>query len=96
METLAKRLQHLRLSKGFKANAVADSIGVSPSTYRDWEYGREIKGEEAYIKLSRFYGVSLSFLIMGKEETVLHSELKALQENLEACLDQVKATLSKL
>ncbi len=96
METLGKRIQKLRQDRGFKANAVADAIGVSPSTYRDWEYGREIKGEEAYVKLSRFYGVSLSFLIMGKEETKVHEELNEIQRKLESCLDQVKSTLSKL
>ena len=61
MEHIAKRLVKLRQDKNLKIKNVANAIGVSPSTYRDWEYGCAIKAEEPYIKLARYYGVSISF-----------------------------------
>jgi transcriptional regulator with XRE-family HTH domain len=44
---------------------VAQAIGVPASTYRDWEYGKAIKGEP-YGKLAEFYGVRVDELLGGK------------------------------
>ena len=45
---------------------VARKLGVSESTYRDWENGRQIKGEP-YMKIANLFGVSLSELFLGEE-----------------------------
>jgi transcriptional regulator with XRE-family HTH domain len=96
MNGFAERIKKLREEKKLKVAQVAKSIGVSVSTYRDWEYGREIKGESAYVNLARFYGVSLSYIIQGKEETEVHEELMATQMRMKECLQHVNNIIANL
>lgn len=66
MESFSSRLKKLRLRKHLSQKEVAFEIGVPPSTYRDWEYGKKIVGEP-YVELAEAFGVSLSELLTGKE-----------------------------
>lgn len=63
-ESFSVRLRRLRLEKGIKVKDMALALGVSVSTYRDWEYGRSIKGEP-YPKMAELLSVSLSELLTG-------------------------------
>lgn len=65
METIGKRLKGFREAKGLSATKVAAYVGVSESTYRDWEQGRAIQGEP-YAKLAEVLAVSLTELIVGE------------------------------
>ena len=62
----ARRLKHFRTRKGLTLSQVARLVGVSESTYRDWENGRQIKGEP-YPRLATAFEVSLSELFLGDE-----------------------------
>ena len=64
-QDLYHRLKKYREAKGLKVREVAAFVGVSVSTYRDWEYGRSIKGE-SYQRLADIYEVSLHQLLTGK------------------------------
>lgn len=63
-ETFALRLRRLRETKGIKVKEMSLLLGVSVSTYRDWEYGRAIKGEP-YPKMAEILSVSLQELLTG-------------------------------
>ena len=58
---IGNRLKKFRKAKGLSVKEVARHVGVAESTYRDWEYGRMIKGEP-YLKIAEVLGVSLSSL----------------------------------
>jgi transcriptional regulator with XRE-family HTH domain len=57
MSLLSKKLKKLRMQRGFTMREVADGIAVPLITYREWEYGRAIRGE-FLIKLAKFFGIS--------------------------------------
>ena len=61
------------MDRKFSMKDMAQKIGVPLSTYRDWEYGRSIKGEP-YVKISEALGISLQNLLgqtsANKEETL--------------------------
>lgn len=65
METIGKRLKRLRLQKELSVAKIASHLGVSESTYRDWEHGRSIQGEP-YVKLAEVLGVGAFELITGE------------------------------
>lgn len=65
MESIAKRLKCLRVQNNLTQAEAATQIGVSPSTYRDWEYGKQIRGEP-YERIAQALGVSLTYIIAGK------------------------------
>lgn len=46
-------------------------IGVPESTYRDWEYGREIRGEP-YLQIAKAFGITLDelFGVHSKDRTI--------------------------
>lgn len=62
---LGAKLQQLRRQSGLSVKQIAAEIGVAQSTYRDWEYGRAIRGEP-YADLAKVFGVSLSELLAGQ------------------------------
>jgi len=70
METMGKRLKAYRLKRNLSQKQVADLVGISASTYRDWEYGKQIKGEP-YAKLAQALGTTISELLGGQ---ISHSD----------------------
>lgn len=54
------------MEQGLTLQQVARAIGVPASTYRDWEYGKAIRGEP-YEKLAELFGVSLRDLLASKK-----------------------------
>lgn len=62
----SKRLKQLRLERGLTQKDVASLLRISPSTYRDWEMGKQIKGEP-YVEIAAVFGVSLTMLLTVKE-----------------------------
>jgi transcriptional regulator with XRE-family HTH domain len=85
MEAIAKRLKRLRLNKGLSLKQVAEELQISPSTYRDWEYGKAIQGEP-YVALAEVMGVSLMELMTGKinQHQDLLEGLQRLEENVKS------------
>lgn len=63
-EKISERIRKLRERSGLTQKAIAEKIAVPNSTYRDWEYGKQIVGEP-YVKLAEIFGVSLSTLLTG-------------------------------
>lgn len=60
--TISERMKMRRIKLGLKAKDIASVVGVSESTYRDWEYGRKIQGEP-YIKIADALDMSILELL---------------------------------
>lgn len=60
---LGKRLRDLRLKKGLKQLDLADMLGVSRTTYTQYETGRSEPDLATIIKLAQFFGVSVDYLL---------------------------------
>ena len=82
LNDLGERLKALRVTQGLSINEVAKIIGVAESTYRDWEYGRQIMGEP-YEKLAKAFNTSLSFLMTGEPHEIA-SELEKIERIIRA------------
>ncbi len=68
METIHQRLRAYRKAKGFTIAEVAIKTGIPASTYKEWENGRQIRGEP-YQNLAEVFQVSLHELITGKQKS---------------------------
>lgn len=62
---LGSKVRALRLEKRMTIKEVAQGLGVSASTYRDWEYGRKIPAEHLQ-RLASVFQVSTDELIGTK------------------------------
>lgn len=58
-----KRLGDLRIDGDIKQIALAKYLGVSQSTYSDYERGAINIPIEVFIKLAAFYHVSIDYLV---------------------------------
>lgn len=84
------RLRQLRNKQDLSASEVAYALGVSVSTYREWENGRAIRGEP-YSQLAKILQVSLSELLTG-ESMEISKVLRDFHE-LEEVVKKFKQTL---
>jgi transcriptional regulator with XRE-family HTH domain len=66
MEEFSTRLKKLRKQKGLTINELSLKTGISASTYKEWEAGRQIRGEP-YVKLADAFEVSLYELMTGSK-----------------------------
>jgi transcriptional regulator with XRE-family HTH domain len=64
--TLNKRLRKFREQRKLSMRDTAKLIGVPETTYREWEYGRAIRGEP-YVKIAEAFGISLEDLLGSRE-----------------------------
>lgn len=85
-ETFHQRLKRLRLAERLSAIEAAQAIGISSSTYREWENGRGIRGEP-YEKIAEVFKVSLVELMLGE---------KAIRNKAFEELGEIKRHLSRL
>lgn len=76
-EIFAKLLKE----RGVTAYKVSKATGIAGSTFSDWKSGRSTPKQDKLQKIADYFGVSVDFLITGKEETAVaqetHVDLKA-------------------
>jgi Helix-turn-helix. len=58
-----ERFKELRLEKNLKQSEVAEKLFVSKSAVSGWEVGRNQPDYDALIKISKFFDVSVDYLI---------------------------------
>lgn len=61
------RIRELREQKGLQQKELAVDLGISQPTVSDWEAGRKVPSAKSTMKLSKYFGVSVEYL-MGEEE----------------------------
>ena len=87
MNEMGSILKKLRQSKKLSMREAARLIDVPETTYREWEYGRLIRGHEAYLKIAKGFNISLDELF-GLQST--SSSVEKDFEQLEILLKSVK------
>jgi len=91
---ISEQLKILRKKNDYTIKYCAEHLGVSQSTYRDWEYGRAISGEP-YTKIANFFGISLSTLF-GLSTSDLNQKLNELEKDLAKSINSIKSIRSLL
>lgn len=63
-----KRLEELRLEKGLSQYKLAKNLGIATSAIQDWESLKRRAGAENLFKLSKYFGVSIDYLVGARDE----------------------------
>lgn len=71
---LGEKLRRLRIARQLSQEQLADKLQVSRQAISKWELGESIPDTENLILLSKFYGVSIDYLLLN--ELNLSSELE--------------------
>ena len=69
MNPILERLFALMEERGVNARQVTTELKMSSSSFTDWKNGKASPGVEALSKLAPYFGVSLDYLITGKESS---------------------------
>ena len=82
-ELFATRIKRLRLGTRLSLKDMANRLGVPVSTYREWEYGRTIRGQP-YMRMAEVLGVSVLELLTGKTPSnqSVFKEIKTIEKHL--------------
>lgn len=78
MFTFGERLKELRLGRKLTQREVAQKVGISTSTLAMYEGGRREPDLDTLIKLARFYGVTVDYLVGTEEELSPEEQLRRL------------------
>lgn len=95
-ETFAQRITKRKLQLELTQRQVASAIGVPLSTYKEWEYGRQIQGEKIYVKLSEVLEMNLHTLLSGDHIENSQSVVQEIQILIDKLTDLKKRLLSSL
>jgi transcriptional regulator with XRE-family HTH domain/signal peptidase I len=68
MTIFSKNLKTLRAKKGYKQAEIAESIGITVSTWSNYEVGKSEPSLELLIKISDFFGTSVDALLSPAEQ----------------------------
>lgn len=63
---LGEKLRKLRIARKLSQEQLADELRVSRQAISKWELGESIPDTENLISLSKFYGVSLDYLLLDE------------------------------
>ena len=64
---LAEQIASLRMKAGMTQRELAEKLHIGPSAIGMYEQGRREPSVEMLIQIAEIFGVSLDFLITGKE-----------------------------
>lgn len=67
--TLVERILSLRKKNGFSQEELAEKLGVTRQAVSKWESRQSTPDPENIIELSKIFGVSTDYLLIGKEES---------------------------
>ncbi|MGM9645945.1 MAG: helix-turn-helix domain-containing protein [Eubacteriales bacterium] len=57
-----QRLKDIREDRDMKQEEIAKLLGTDQSSYAKYEQGKHMMGIDKYIKLAKFYNISLDYL----------------------------------
>lgn len=83
------RIKSLSKEKHVTQKDVAKAIGMPAETYKKWVSKAVIPSLDYTIELSRYFGVSIQFLVFGKE-LYLSAELKEARFSLKVIDEKLK------
>lgn len=95
METFSTRLKNMRLEAKLSLKEMAGRLKVPVTTYREWEYGRTIRGQP-YVRMAEILEVSVVELLTGKKPSRqgVFKELEAVDRHLSALRKELESFLS--
>lgn len=68
MSKFAETLKRLMKERNVSTKLLSQAISVPQSTLSEWSAGREPRLNESIIKVAKFFGVSVEYLITGSDE----------------------------
>ena len=86
----------LRDRKGLSDYEVSKCTGITPVTFSDWKKGKSAPKVDKLVRIARFFGVSLDYLVTGREATTAPQQLRYSRQVWELLVEAEKANTDDL
>ena len=97
MKKSGKRIQQLRIQKGYTQESLASKLSVDRSLLSHIESGKRGCSVDLFVRLSDAFDVSLDMLILGKEKAMLGTNDKdLLKSDIAELVSRLEAFKEKL
>lgn len=67
MQTLLDRLNDLKDQSGLNAKQLTSELGISTTSFTDWNKGKGSPSLDAVIKFADYFKVSIDFIVHGED-----------------------------
>ncbi|HFI0644778.1 TPA: helix-turn-helix domain-containing protein [Streptococcus suis] len=67
MKQLAQQIKKLRIGQNLSQDDLAEKLYISRQAVSKWENGEATPDIDKLVQLAEFFGVSLDYLVLGKE-----------------------------
>ncbi len=96
-EDIGKRLKEARIAAGYKQKDCLEPLGdVTAQMLSDWENGYVCPSITYLINLSKFYNVSLDYIILGKAKNEKDRKIRTYKDAAECMLELSNCGLFEL
>ncbi|MWV44422.1 helix-turn-helix domain-containing protein [Paenibacillus sp. HJL G12] len=68
MQSIYDRIESLIKLRGMTKKLFCEELGISTGNLGDWKRGKSTPSTNKLVEISSFFGVSLDWLILGKEQ----------------------------
>jgi transcriptional regulator with XRE-family HTH domain len=91
-KTFWNRIKKLTKEKKVTQKDVAEGIGMPLGTLKTWMYKNTVPSLDYTIELSRYFGVSIQYLVFGKDAEIsaVSAMIKEAQNSLKIINEQLK------
>lgn len=66
MDTIGGRIKHLRDKSGYSMGKLEKILGFAGGSFDKWEKDKSVPGGKALIELSKFFSVSVDWILIGE------------------------------
>ena len=76
MSPTVERLYDLMRERGLTARRVTSDLNMSSTAFTDWKNGKSDPGVSSLSKLAPYFGVTIDYLITGKDSSASRAEAR--------------------
>lgn len=77
-----ERVELLLKEKDVKPSDFYKGIGIVPQAFYDWKKKRQVPNAKSALKVAKYFGVSVEYLLTGETTNPLQAKVEELQERL--------------
>lgn len=90
------RVEELLKERDIKPGAFYEAIGIIPQAFYDWKKKSQVPYATTALKVAKYFGVTVEYLIEGTKENPLQEKVFELQRQNKELADKLREIADKL
>ena len=90
------RVEELLQERNIKPRDFYDAIGIAPQAFYDWKKRDQVPYATTALKVAKFFGVTVEYLIEGTSDNPLQAKVDELQKRLRDIAGQLSGIAAEI